>query len=93
MSNLQKFNLIYVTGLWTIGLSGITCIYLFPSKGNMIFWFTVFMLWIYSYRPIVNKFFYTKMMNELAVKLSKLDTALKLMEEREKKAQSGESKE
>jgi len=75
MINLQKFNLIYIIGLWVIILLGFYFIYTFPTQSNIIFWVSLFFIWSYSYRPIVNKFFYTKMMDDLSVNLVKLDNA------------------
>lgn len=77
MSNLQKFNLIYISGLWLIILLGCYFVYNFQTQGMIIFWFMLFFIWSYSYRPIVNKFFYTKMMDELSANMVKLDSALK----------------
>lgn len=80
LSKLQMFNLTYVSLLWAIIIVGGRFIYYAPSRENIIFWFVLLVVWIYIYRPIVNRFFYTKMMNELAHKLSKLDSALAKME-------------
>jgi hypothetical protein len=70
------FNLTFISLLWTIIIVGCKFIYYTPSRENIIFWSSLLVIWIYLYRPVVNRFFYTKMMNELAFKLGKLDSAL-----------------
>lgn len=74
------FNLTYVSLLWSIIIVGSRFIYFDPTRENLIFWSVLLLIWIYIYRPVVNRFFYTKMMDELAQKLSKLDIALEKIE-------------
>ncbi len=78
--NLPTFNFLYIVILWVIVLSGLVSIYISPCNSTVIFWFSLFTIWLYLYRPLVNKFFYTKMMDELTFKLGKLDDALKRLD-------------
>jgi|GEM_PF-5630369 len=82
MSKLQKFNIIYTLCLWIVVLGGIVVILFFPAIENIIFWIILFLIWAGLYRPIVNKFFYSKILDELALKSDKLSKALKNLEKK-----------
>ena len=84
MSDFQKFNLIHTIILRIFVLTGGTCIYFFPSGKNIIFWFSLILLWTYLYRPIVTRFFYKQMMEELVIKQKQLNEVSAEVEKKEK---------